>query len=323
VRIGELQLRASASIGLTHANDQTHEAERLIRDSDAAMYAAKRNGRGGIKVFDPDLQAATDARRDMEQALNDALINQRLDVAYQPIVRLGPDDVVAYEALARWNQPGVGPVAPSDFIALAEDTGLIMPLGEWILEQACRRITQWTTTVHKPLVSVNISVKQFANGALQHSVQRILERTGADPTRLMLEITESVLISDIEDVVAQLRALTRLGVHIAVDDFGSGYSALSYLRQLPISHIKLDRGFLDQLEPTTPPATTLVNAVVHLAHALGHTVIAEGVETKQQRDVLCAYGCDWAQGFHFAPPLTQHDATTLAFSETPAPTLTT
>jgi len=246
----------------------------------------------------------------MELALMTALSNSELEAVYQPIVRLGHDDVIGFEALARWDLPGTGAVAPSEFIALAEDAGLIGSLGEWMLEQACRQIVEWSN--QSTFVSVNVSAKQFAKGQLENTLRRVLNDTGADPTRLVLEITESVLIADMESALHQLSVVRSLGVRIAVDDFGTGYSGLSYLQRFPITIVKLDRSFLNQLTETTTRTSAVINAVVQLAHALGYIVVAEGVEGERQRALLAECGCDWAQGFYFARPLAANDAAKLA-----------
>jgi diguanylate cyclase (GGDEF)-like protein len=306
LRIGELALRMSASVGIALACDGSTTAEQLVQESDAGMYVAKNGGRNCIGVFDVTLREAIRTRRETELALAGALVANQLDVAYQPMIRLGADDIVGFEALARWTRPGVGPVATAEFITLAEEAGLIVPLGDWMIARACERIvaSEYGVSGSAPLVSVNISAKQFANGALVRTVEHALATSGADPSRLMFEITESVLVGDIDDALSQLRSINALGVRVAVDDFGTGHSALAYLRRFPIDVVKIDRVFVQQLRDL-PPATTLISAVVEIAHALGYLVVAEGVETQEQLDTLRALGCDWAQGFYLSPPLTE------------------
>ncbi len=307
--VGELSIRTSASVGVATAQGALPDVEDLLRNADVAMYSAKRSGRNRIAAFDDELRDQVDARREMEVALGQAFAHDEIELAYQPMIRLGTDDVVAFEALARWDRPGHGPVAPSEFIPLAEKSVLIHQLGDRVLEQACRCIARWEQmqgTV--PLVSVNVSARQFENGALVQTITRVLNETGIDPGHLMLEITESVLVSDVADAVSQLRAVRALGVQVAVDDFGTGHSALAYLRRFPIDVVKIDRMFVEQLGIVSP-AATVISAVVNLAHSLDYNVVVEGVETKDQLDMLRAFGCDWVQGFYLSQPVSEVEAT--------------
>ena len=301
---------AAMSIGIAFASVDT-EPEAMIRDADAAMYLAKERGRARYEIYDERMRSTLVERLDIETALRRALHRHELRVVYQPTIDLGSGLIVGVEALLRWEHPERGPLVPSEFIDVAEETGLIVPIGMWVVEQACRQAQRWQAA--RPdgepvFVSVNLSGRQLDTGALVDNVADILERTGLEPGLLGLEITESVVMRDPEASTTLLRALKDLGVRLAVDDFGTGYSSLAYLRRFPVELLKVDRAFVDGLDAQTGDAEdrAIVAAVVSLAHTLGMKAIAEGVETEEQLRELRSLGCDMAQGFLIARPLLPH-----------------
>ncbi|MFN8034496.1 MAG: PAS domain S-box protein [Acidimicrobiia bacterium] len=292
-----------ASIGIAIAGGG-ERPESLLRDADAAMYRAKDRGKGRWEIFDEAMRATVRQRHETGNALHRALDRREFKVFYQPVVSLADGRCTGVEALVRWQHAERGLVAPHEFIHLAEETGLIVPLGDWVLRESCRQIAAWQRSAHPTqqfVVSVNLSARQLAQADLLDQVTRSLEDTGADPSRLCLEITESVLMDDVEATVQSLRSLRGIGVRLSIDDFGTGYSSLGYLKRLPVDSVKVDRSFVDGLG-TDPEDSAIVAAVVSLGHALGLRVVAEGVETQEQIVELEALGCDDAQGFFFASP---------------------
>jgi diguanylate cyclase (GGDEF)-like protein/PAS domain S-box-containing protein len=293
------------SIGIAVSQPGVADAETLIRDADAAMYRAKAQGRARYQLFEPHIRHQAVDRFELERELRAALGNDELEVFYQPVFDLAGGHVVGAEALLRWNHPTRGVVAPDDFIALAEETGLIVPLGTWVLEAACRHAQEWGATAagHEHLwVAVNISGRQLEDGAFVDRLREAIDRSGIDPGRLHLEVTESVLMRDAAYSARILERLKALGITIAVDDFGTGYSSLSYLRRFPVDSLKIDRSFVDGLGLGCDDST-IVAAVVNLAHTLGLKAIAEGVEHPRQRAELERLGCDQAQGYLLGRPV--------------------
>ncbi|GIU85994.1 MAG: hypothetical protein KatS3mg009_0509 [Acidimicrobiia bacterium] len=298
----------SASVGMTMGSG-VDDVERLLRDADVAMYRAKQRGRNRVERYEEGLHELLARRAHVEAGLRGALANDELRVYYQPVVDARTGIVRGVEALLRWRVPGEGVVAAGAFMDVAEDTGLIVPMGRRVLEAACRDAAGWDAgSVHPEAlwVAVNVSPRQFAAGDFAATVERTLAATGARPEQLVLEITESVLVSDVERTREQLARLVGLGVRVAVDDFGTGYSALAYLRQFPIEIVKLDRQFVREIG-VTPERATMAGAVIQLAHTLGHEVVAEGVEERHQVDALVRMGCDYLQGHHYAPALPPED----------------
>jgi diguanylate cyclase (GGDEF)-like protein/PAS domain S-box-containing protein len=292
-------IRLSSSIGIAIAGPGD-EPESLLRDADAAMYRAKERGKGRWVVFDEEMRSLVRVRLETENALYHALERSELCVYYQPIMALGSSRCVGAEALVRWEHPERGLVAPDDFIDLAEESGLIVPMGAWVLEEACRAVVRWRDQrgVTTPFtVSVNLSARQLAHSDMPQLVSNALAATGADPAMLGLEITESVLMG--ETSVETIAALKALGVKLSIDDFGTGYSSLGYLKRFPVDVVKVDRSFVDGLG-TDPEDSAIVAAVVSLGHALGLEVVAEGVETERQLAELVRLGCDQAQGYWFS-----------------------
>jgi diguanylate cyclase (GGDEF)-like protein/PAS domain S-box-containing protein len=298
-----------ASVGIAFPDHPDADPETLIRDADAAMYQAKDRGRGRWVVFDNAMRASAVDRLDIGNALRRALERRELRVHYQPVVDLGAGRVAGVEALVRWEHPERGLLLPGEFIAVAEETGLIVPIGAWVLDQACRQIQRWHADRpgRPPLrVAVNLSGRQLGHPGLVEDVSAALADTGIDPALVELEITESVLMDDVETSEETLRRLKALGVRIVVDDFGTGYSSLSYLRRFPVDQLKVDRSFVAGLG-TDPGDSAIVAAIVTLAHTLGLTAVAEGVETAAQLAELRRLGCARAQGYLFARPSTGHD----------------
>ncbi len=301
----------SASIGISIGLTGLERPESLLRDADAAMYRAKERGKGRCEVFDEDMRERVRERHEIENALHRAVARDEFRVFFQPVISLSDGTCIGVEALARWQHPERGLLAPRDFLAQAEETGLTVAIGGLILEEASRRGVEWHRAVPNPerfRLSVNLSGRQLLHADLPVLVAGILERTGLIANALCIEITETVLMEDVEAGVAAVKALKALGVRVSIDDFGTGYSALGYLRRFPVDEVKIDRTFVQRLGSDSEDAA-IVSAVVSLGHALGVTVTGEGVETSAQLDTLRALGVDAAQGFLFAPPQPAADLT--------------
>jgi diguanylate cyclase (GGDEF)-like protein len=299
---GEVFLTASIGIALSNGEDDT--PERILRDASVAMFAAKKQGRGRIEVFAEPMREHAISRLEMESALRRGLVHNEFRVHYQPLVRFESSEMIGLEALLRWQHPERGLVAPEEFLAVAEETGLIVPIGTWVLREACMQAATWVGEAggHAPLaVSVNVSARQLADDDLISTVEAALARANLDPSLLVLEITETTLMGDRDRAVDVLRRLSELGVRIGIDDFGTGQSSLAHLRSLPVDSLKIDQSFVDSLG-RDPQGGAIVAAVVQLGHALGLSVTAEGVETPDQLAELRALGCDLGQGFYFAHP---------------------
>jgi diguanylate cyclase (GGDEF)-like protein/PAS domain S-box-containing protein len=298
----ELVVRGSIGISILE-EDSTAGADELIRDADAAMYIAKRDGKGGYRLFEPEMHAGVLARLELRADLQRALENGQFELYYQPIVRLADGHVVGMEALLRWRHPERGLVVPGEFIPFAEETGLIVPIGRWVLREACRQAQElqgmWPDG--SLYMCVNLSVKQLQHSDVISDVQDALGESGLEPRLLTLEITESMLIDDPDIAVVKLNELRALGPRIAMDDFGTGYSSLSYLSRFPVDVIKMDRSFLRP--EATREAVDLSSAVVALGSSLALEVVAEGIELDEQWQRLRELGCELGQGFHFARPM--------------------
>ena len=291
------RLRAGLTIGVSFYPDDAADAASLIAHADAALYRAKADGRGSIRFFEPDMDKRLRDRRTLQHDLRTALVRDELSLHYQPQATIG-GEVTGFEALARWQHPSRGLVPPTIFIPLAEESGLILSLGEWILREACREAASWSSPLK---IAVNLSPVQFQHGDLAAMVHSVLLETGLAPQRLELEITEGVLIGDFARAVSVLRRLKSLGVRIAMDDFGTGYSSLSYLQSFPFDKIKIDRGFIANLEKT-PQSGAIVRAVIGLGRGLNLPVTAEGVETQGQLDFLTSESCQEIQGYFIGRP---------------------
>ena len=302
----------SASLGISLGRTGRTTPGEMLREAEIAMVRAKGDPAKRYALFETSMSDQTMDRIDMENDLRRALERGELRVYYQPLVDLASDRIVGFEALVRWQHPVRGLVPPLAFIPLAEETGLIIPLGRWVLETACRQATRWhdaRPAGPRLLMSVNLSARQFVQPDLVDHVDEILSETGMDPTMLELEITESVVMDQSEVGIRTLSRLRDMGVRLVLDDFGTGYSSLSYLRHLPLDTIKIDRTFVSGLEGDTD--RSIVEAVIGLAHGLRISVVAEGIETEGQFEVLRAMGCDVGQGYLFARPLPAADASRL------------
>jgi predicted signal transduction protein with EAL and GGDEF domain len=299
----EVQVRASIGIALSPAGGEAPAD--LLQAADVAMYAAKGRGKGRYEVYHPALQVAITERLERSAELQRAVDEREFVVYYQPIVTLNSDKTVGVEALVRWRHPTRGLLLPAEFISLAEETGLIIPLGRWVLHQACQQARQWQ--LGHPLaarlrLSVNISARHFQHDGLVEDVSSAVEASGFDPENLVLEITESVLVQDADAVVARMLALKLLGVAFAIDDFGTGYSSLSYLKRFPIDILKVDKSFVDGVGES-PESGALAEAIVQLGNTLHLETVAEGIEEARQLEGLRALGCQFGQGFYFAKAL--------------------
>jgi len=301
--LGGQEVFATVSIGVALSSCGTDEPEHLLRDADLAMYRAKAKGRSRCEVFDRAMHERVATLLQLETDLRRAIAREELRIHYQPIVALSSRTVIGYEALVRWQHPERGLVMPSEFIPLAEETGLIVEIGEWVLRQACRQTREWHGggTGKRPSVAVNLSSRQFLQPDLLAQVRRALDDAGLDPQFLHLEITESTVMETGDTVVPVLQALRDLGVHLCLDDFGTGYSSLSYLHDFPIDTLKIDRSFVGRMGKSGENVE-IVRTILALGHNLHKLVIAEGVETPEQVAQLRALQCEYAQGHYFAAP---------------------
>lgn len=291
-----------ASIGLAMFPGESDDPDTLLRNADLAMYRAKQTGRNRFQFFTNSLQEHANNLMEMEQDLRLALEQNQLEIYYQPLVRAQSGRVTGVEALLRWHHPTQGMIPPDQFIPLAEDTGLIGPIGQWILETACRQVSQWHQQGLKFYLSVNISGRQRDLGLDAELLSSILERTELAAGQLVLEITEGMLLDNSDETIAWLQSFCDLGIHLAIDDFGTGYSSLSYLKRFPIDTLKIDREFIRELTLDNEDAL-LVEAIISMARSLKLRLIAEGVETAEQRSALFRLGCEYLQGYHFSRPL--------------------
>jgi diguanylate cyclase (GGDEF)-like protein/PAS domain S-box-containing protein len=314
------ECHSTASIGIAVFGDRQDSTDEILQQAEIALYQSKAAGRNTLRFFSPALQAAVNARATLEEDLRQGIKTKQFLLYYQPQVERG--HVTGAEALIRWKHPRRGIVSPNDFIPLAEESRLILPLGDWVLEAACEQIALWAgrkETAHLT-VAVNISALQFRQPEFVEQVLAILSRTGAKPENLRLELTESMLVENIEDIIAKMNELKSHGLRFSLDDFGAGYSSLAYLKRLPLDRLKIDRSFVrDMLVDATSGAIT--QTILSLGRAMGVAVIAEGVETEEQRDYLAGLGCHSFQGFLFSPPLPleQFEAFLLGFAEHGSP----
>jgi diguanylate cyclase (GGDEF)-like protein len=309
------QAVVGASVGIAVGPGDGSSPDDLLRNADLALYRAKGDGRGTFRFFESEMDLQMQARRILEQDLRKALPAGEFELYYQPVVNLASNEVSGFEALIRWNHPEQGVVAPGAFIPLAEDIGLIVPIGEWVIRQACATAARWPEDLH---VAVNISAIQFRNPGLLQVIIGALAASGLPATRLEIEITETVLLQDKETTLAILHQLRALGVGIAMDDFGTGYSSLTYLQCFPFDKIKIDRSFVKDITENTG-SLNIVRAVAALANGMGMTATAEGVETREQLDKITSEGCTEVQGFLFSKPLPVHEIERLFLSGREAP----
>jgi diguanylate cyclase (GGDEF)-like protein/PAS domain S-box-containing protein len=305
--LGGHELRSTPSIGVVLFGTGSHTINDLLRQADMAMYEAKAAGRNTFRFFDPRMQAALDENATLESDLRFALVRRELQLYYQPVVDADAR-VTGVEALLRWQHPRRGLVLPGEFIPQAEKSGLIIEIGDWVLETACLQLVRWSASPQTAAltIAVNVSARQFRQPAFAERVLQIIERSGADASLLKLELTESMLLSDVEDIIGKMTLLKACGVGFSLDDFGTGYSSLTYLQRLPIDQLKIDRSFVQDMLHT-PHASTIVRSIVTLAQGMGLSVVAEGVENREQWSRLRQIGCTSLQGYLFGQAVLPHE----------------
>ncbi|HSL57503.1 MAG TPA: EAL domain-containing protein, partial [Acidimicrobiales bacterium] len=298
------EITVTASLGIAIDPDRSGTVEELLRSADVAMYLAKEKGKARFEVFRREIHAGAFERLEMKAALAAAIAGDELVLHYQPIVDLASTHITGFEALVRWRHPTRGLLGPGAFIPLAEETGLIVPLGRWVLTEACTQLRAWQDRwpeARGRKVSVNLSVRQLEQADIVDEVAKVLQETRLDPANLTLEITESLVMHDAEVVRERLAEIHALGVSFALDDFGTGYSSLGYIQRFPVDVIKIDRSFVDQLGEGG--GAGVVRTIIDLADGLPAEVVAEGIETEAQRQVLISLGCRKGQGYHFSRPV--------------------
>ncbi len=295
--------RVTSSIGIALFPEDGRDPPALMQAADTALYVSKREGRNTYRFYDTDMAAAVRQRHELEQGLRLALERQELELWYQPQVGLKQGRVVGVEALVRWRHPERGIVPPMEFLPVASDTGLIIPLGEWVLRTACRQAQLWRQAgIRLDHVAVNVDGQQLVRSDFVATVAAVLEETGLPPEGLELEITEGFLLENAENGMGTVMRFSDMGVDIAIDDFGTGYSSLAYLKYLHADCLKIDKSFVNDL-PGDSTSAAIIRAVISLGHGLGFTLVAEGVETAEQLAYLRKAGCDLVQGYYFAKPM--------------------
>jgi diguanylate cyclase (GGDEF)-like protein/PAS domain S-box-containing protein len=304
----------SPSIGIALSSETCSDRDALLQQADTAMYEAKMNGKAGYVLFDEKMTERITERIELETGLRHAVEREELRLYYQPIINLETGEIVGAEALVRWEHPTKGLVSPAKFIPLAEETGLILPIGAWVLEEACRQVVAWQRQFRRNgspfIIGVNLSARQIQSPDIVDQIAQIVQKSGIDPSCLKLEITESMMLTHTESMVSKLHMLKALGVHLAMDDFGTGYSSLSYLQRLPLDTVKIDQAFVRMMGNDVQPAAIILS-VIRMCRALGMNVICEGVENTTQVAQLQALGCDMGQGYHFSRPLVAQGFTAL------------
>ena len=305
------EIHLSCSVGISLFPDDGDSADTLLKNASTALYHAKLQGQNNYQFYNEKLNRDSLENLKLENDLRHAIERNELDLHYQPKVDLASGKVNSVEALVRWRHPEMGMIPPDEFIPIAEKTGLIISLGYWILDTACRQIREWQDAGYEQLsVAVNLSAIQFRQTNLLEEILNTLEATGIGAHQLELEITESTIMDDIDTAASTMRALHCSGIRISIDDFGTGYSSLSHLKRFPIKTVKIDRSFIRDITTDSDDAA-IVGAIISMAHNMGLKVIAEGVETQQQLDFLHSLQCDEVQGFLFSPPVPHHEACTL------------
>ncbi|MDX1391093.1 MAG: EAL domain-containing protein, partial [Rheinheimera sp.] len=312
VKLGHHEVSISASIGITVAPEDASEEELLLKHADLAMYEAKARGKNTFHFFSPDLNEAANERLLIENQLREAIREHQFLLFYQPKIDIRDNTIMGYETLLRWLRPDNTLIPPLRFISVAESTGLIVQIGEWIIWEACRFLSRQHSRGHDVTLSVNLSARQFHDDDLPEIVERILKRTGANPAYLIFEITESMLMGDTDAAINQLNQLKRLGVSLSIDDFGTGYSSLSYLKRFPVDELKIDRSFVKDI-PDDQNDMDIVAAIIAMAQKMNLRVVAEGVETAEQVEFLRKNACYQVQGYYFSMPLAEQELSRLNF----------
>jgi predicted signal transduction protein with EAL and GGDEF domain len=297
--LGGMQAVVDVSIGISRVPDDARGSDELMKQADVALYRAKADGRGVYRFFEPEMVSRIEAQRKLEADLRRGLVNGQFELFYQPVVNIDDNRVVGLEGLLRWHHPERGLIFPAEFIPIAEETGLIVALGEWVLRQACADAAKWPNEIK---IAVNLSPAQFRSQKLAQVVIHALATSGVAPCRLELEITEEILLGHNRENLAVLQQLRNLGIQIVMDDFGIGYSSLNYLRLFPFDRIKIDRSFVNDLTSGNSLSFAIVQAVTKLARALDVPSTAEGIETNEQLELVRAAGCTEFQGYLFSKP---------------------
>jgi diguanylate cyclase (GGDEF)-like protein len=311
------EVTATASIGIAVFPHNGEDAETLLRNADTAMYWAKDRGRNNCQFYAKSMNDAAKRKLDLEHRLRRALECHEFSLYYQPLRDARSGALTGAEALLRWEEPELGPVSPVEFVPVAEETGLIVPLGEWVLRTACAQSQAWQAAGYRPIrMAVNLSGRQIRQPTLVDMVARVLQESGLSPAQLELEITESTIMQDDDVTITAFRELNEMGVGLALDDFGTGYSSLSYLRRFPMGRVKIDRAFVSGI-PTNPDDAALAAAVIAMAHSLRLLVVAEGVETREQAEFLRESGCDELQGYLISPAVPSEEFVRFLDSEKP------
>jgi diguanylate cyclase (GGDEF)-like protein len=297
------EIFVTASIGISLFPEDGDDCNSLLKYADTAMYHAKNCGKNNAKLYSSSLTMQIMSHVKLEVGLRKALRNDELYLLYQPQIDVRSADIVGVEALVRWRNPERGVISPTEFIPLAEETGLIVPIGEWVLRTACAQAKDWHRQTQRPVrIAVNLSAKQFKDENLSQMVLSALQETGLDPRLLELELTEGTLMDDAKATLATLEQLRRIGIYLSIDDFGTGYSSMNYLKRFDVRALKIDRSFICGL-PQDSENAAITRAIIAMAHGLKMVVVAEGVETREQLVLLQQYGCDLVQGFHLGHPV--------------------
>jgi diguanylate cyclase (GGDEF)-like protein len=316
-RIGLHELYISVSIGISIYPDNGQDAETLVKHADIAMYSAKENGRDNYKFFEQSMNDRAVQRQATESSLRHALLRREFVLYYQPKINLHTREIVGVEALIRWHHPDRGLLLPAQFVPIAEDCGLILPIGRWVLQEVCKQARAWLQAGLPPVtIAINASAIEFRAKNFIENIRTTLEDVRLDPRYLEIELTESILMQDAESTNSVLRALADLHIKLAIDDFGTGFSSLSYLRQFPINSLKIDQSFVNRMTRNADDAT-IVKAVISMGKSLRQCIIAEGVETPEQYAFLLAHECDEGQGYYFARPMAAEDMASLLRSGVP------
>jgi diguanylate cyclase (GGDEF)-like protein len=305
--VAKMEMLITASIGIAHYPSHGDDVDTILKRADVAMYKAKSIGHNTYKVYDNNMSQSLNAYMTLGGGLRRAIENQEFELYYQPKVRLSDQFTVGAEALIRWQHPEFGMISPDRFIPIAEETGLILPLGEWVIRTACQQLQTWREQGHPEInLSINLSGRQFMQADLVNMVQQVLTETGVNPKNLELELTESMLMADAEQTIEKLHSFRALGLSLSIDDFGTGYSSLAYLKKFPIQTLKIDRSFVRDLGSSADD-NAIVKATIAMASSLNLKVIAEGVENHSQLNVLKGFDCEEVQGFFFAKPMSSSD----------------